>query len=302
MRVNWRISVAYLLGLFAAGILAIAAFYKAGDPGLFADQITAHRVTPESWSLPLAYFFVGLELVTAAAFVAFIWPRVVFAGTILLMLGFIGVTAWAWAHGNAEGCGCFGRLVDRGPREVIIEDALVVLTSAVAFLLLRGFRMRPWQWAVGVPLVAVALLLTVFGTVLPLDEAVVGIRPGTDLSDMALDGSRIPVDEGWLLLAIVGPECPACDEGIDSLKEVATNEAGPLVLAAFPGTRGEAQSWRMKRLPNFPVATSARLALRQYYRRLPTVFLLEDGIVRRAWWGRIPTAAEAIEARAASGI
>jgi len=300
MRVNWRVSIAYLLGLFAAGILAIAAFYKAGDPAFFAEQITAHKVTPESWSIYLAYFFVGLELVTAAAFVAFIWPRLVFAGTIGLMLGFIGVTAWAWAHGNAEGCGCFGRLVDRGPLEVIIEDALVVLTSAVALILLRGFRMRRWQWALGGPLMVATLLLTVFGTSLPLDEAVVGIRPGTDLSDMALDGSRVPVDEGWVLLAIVGPECQPCDEGIESLKQVAAAQEGPQVLAVLPGSRGEAQTWRMKRLPNFPIATSAPLALRQYYRQLPTVFLLEDGIVRRAWWGRIPTAAEVLEAQAAS--
>lgn len=294
MTSTWRIVLAYILGLFAAAILSLAAFFKAGDPALFMDQITAHQVTPASWSPFLAYFFVGLELVTAAAFLAFVWPRLVFSGTILLMLGFIGVTAWAWAHGNAEGCGCFGRLIDRGPKEVIIEDTLVIVTSLIGLYLTRGFRTRRWQWAVAVPLMTVALILTIFGTALPLDEVVVGIRPGSDLSDMAVEGAREPVDQGRVLIALVGPECPACAEGIPELKEVASSAGGPQVLAVFPGTRGEAQAWRMKHLPNFAVATAPERILRQYYRALPAVFLLEDGIVQQTWWNRVPEAAEVL--------
>ncbi len=297
MTSTWRIVVAYILGLFPAAVLAVAAFFKAGDPALFMEQITAHQVTPASWSPFLAYFFVGLELVTAAAFLAFVWPRLVFSGTILLMLGFIGVTAWAWAHGNAEECGCFGRMIDRGPQEVIVKDTLVIVASLIGLYLVRGFRTRRWQWAVAAPLLAVALGLTVFGTALPLDALVVGIGPGSDLSDMAVEGAAgVPIDRGRVLLALVGPACPACDEGIPELKQVASAPDGPQVLAVFPGTRGEATAWRMKHLPNFPVGTSPERVLRQYYRALPAVFLLEDGIVQATWWHRVPEATEVLAA------
>ncbi|MCK4305679.1 MAG: hypothetical protein KAY24_15685 [Candidatus Eisenbacteria sp.] len=291
-----RTPAAYLLGLFAAAILAIAAFHKAADPGLFVDQITAHKVTPAAWSPAIAYFFVAAELLIAAAFVAFIWPRLVFAGTILMMLGFIGVTAWAWAHGNAETCGCFGRLVDRGPQEVIIEDSVVIVTSLLGLYLARGFRTRRRQWALAIPLMAVALALTIFGAAMPVDGIVVGIGPGHDLSDMALQGVRIPLDEGWILLAIIGPDCPKCDQGVASLKQVVTRKMGPKVVAAYPGTSGEAQAWRMKHLPSFPVASSPERILRQYYRQVPATFMMEDGIVRKVWWNEIPTPEQVAEA------
>ncbi len=301
MNATWRHIAAYLLGLVAAGALATAAFHKAGDPILFMDQISAHQVTPASWSPVLAYFFIALELVTAAAFVVFIWPRLVFTGTILLMVGFIVVTAIAWSHGSIEDCGCFGRLVERGPKTVIIEDVIVIALAALGFYLARGFRTRRRQWFLVAPLVLIALALTLFGTALPIDGIVVDISPGTDLSDMTLLGARAPVDSGLVLVALIGPECPACESGIDHLKQVVVEEIVPHVVAAYPGNRGEAQAWRLKHRPNFPVATSPERVLRQYYRKLPATFLLDDGTVRRVWWNRIPSSAEVAAALVSEG-
>jgi thiol-disulfide isomerase/thioredoxin len=288
----WPLILAYLFALFPAAVLIIAAFFKAGDPALFADQIGAHRVTPTAWSPWLAYLFVAAELGLAAALIAFVWPRVVFGLTIFLMLFFIGVTAWAWAHGNAEGCGCFGRLVDRGPRAVIIEDAIIVVTSVLGILLTRRARTRPWQWVLCGALLVPVLGLTAFGRSLPIDGIVVGIRPGTNLANMALDGPAPALEEGRVLLALVGPECAACDAGVPGLKEIADAEGRPQVLAVYAGKPGAAQAWRLTHLPNFPVAWASEKVLRQYHRRLPVTFLLDHGIVRRVWWNRIPNAGE----------
>jgi thiol-disulfide isomerase/thioredoxin len=293
---RWRAVAAHLLALIPAVVLILAAFLKAGDPGLFAEQITAHRVTPASWSPFLAYAFVAGELALAAALLAFVRPRVVFGLTILLMLGFIGVTAWAWAHGNAESCGCFGRLGDRGPGEVIRDDAILIVLSAAGLWLARGVRTRRRQWvALGVLLVPV-ITLTVFGSSLPLDGVVVGIRPGTSLADLALEGPAPALEEGSVLLVLIGPDCPACEAGVPALKQLAGSAGAPKVLAAFSGAPSAAQVWRLKHLPNFPVAAASPRVLRQYYRRLPATFRLENGIVRQVWWNRIP-AAEEVRAR-----
>lgn len=291
MKLSRKTLIAYLLGLSVAFIWGIASFYKAGDPGLFFEQITAHKVTPASWSPFIAYFFIVVELLAAAAFVAFIWPRLVFAGSILMMLGFIGVTAWAWAHGNADDCGCFGRLVQRGPQAVIIEDAIVIVISAVGIYLTRGFKTKRWQWLIALPLMALAALLTIFGPTLPIDGLIVDIGPGSDLSDMALEGSPIALAEGVVLLTLIGPDCPVCDDGISALKQIVAATGAPQVLAAFGGTRGEAQAWRMKNranLPNFPIATASPRVLKQFYRRLPATFLLDQGKVVQTWWDGIP--------------
>ncbi len=309
MRFKHRIPAAYLLGLLVAGILAVAAFSKAGDPALFAEQITAHGVTPPSWSPFIAYFFIAVELLAATGFLVFIWPRLVFCGTILMMLVFIVVTALAWSMGNTEGCGCFGRLVERGPQAVIIEDVIVILASLLALWLLRsparerpfgrwlagGVRVPARRWLIAAPLILAAGVLTVFGRALPIDSIVVGLKPGDDLSDLALSGLRFPLDEGWVLVALVGPDCPACDAGVPALKEAAAQAEDLRVVAAHPGVANDAQAWRLRHLPNFPVAYQTPRALRQYYRALPATFLLRDGVIQRVWWGRIPSAAEVIE-------
>lgn len=289
---TWRVAIAYLLALYPAVVLIVAAFFKAGDPALFADQITAHRVTPAAWSPWLAYVLVGAELGLAAALIAFVWPRAAFGLTIFLMVFFIVVTAWAWLHGHAEGCGCFGRLVDRSPGAVILEDGIIVVTSIVGLLLTRGVRTRAWQWIVFAALALPALGLTAFGRSLPLDGIIVGVRPGTSLANMALDGPAPPLEEGRVLLALVGSDCPACDGGVPQLKEAAARDDAPVVVAVHAGAAGAAQVWRLRHLPNFRVAWASEKVLRQYYRRLPVTFLLENGVVQRVWWDRIPRADE----------
>jgi len=288
MKSNWQITVAYALTLFAAGVLIVASFFKAGDPELFAQQITAHQVTPAAWSPLLAYFFIAAELALAAALIAFVRPRIALGLNILMMLGFIGVTAWAWAHGNAEDCGCFGRLIERGPRDVIIEDTIVIISSLAALFLLKGFRTRPWQWTVFALLLVPVLVLVGFGPSLPIDGIVVGIKPGTDLSDMAIAGLRSPIDEGRVLIALVDPDREGGEEQAAALKQIAGEELATQVIAVCPGNMSRAQKWRLQHLPNFPVACASPRALRQYYRQLPVTFLLNDGMVEAVWWNRIP--------------
>ena len=151
-------------------------------------------------------------------------------------------------------------------------------------------------------LVLLAVLLTIFGPALPVDQIVVGIGPGTDLSDMALQGARLSLDEGWVLLVLVGPECPECDAGIRALKPLVSQAEELQIMAAFAGDRGSAQAWRMKVLPNFPVANASERVMRQYYRRLPAAFLLQDGTVHSVWWNRVPRPDEILAALpAASG-
>ncbi len=283
-----RLVLLYILALIPAAVLAIAAFFKAGDPQMFAEQITLHHVTPASWSPWLAYLFVGAELVLAAALLTLVVPRLVFAVNIVLMLGFIGVTAWAWAHGTIEGCGCFGRLVDRTPLETIVEDAIIVVASIFGIMLAKGFRTRRWQWAAFCVLLIPALVLTAFGSSLPIDGLVVGIRPGTNLSNMAIEGAPFDLAEGGVLLVVFDPQAGLEDDALERLRTVASREEGPRVLAVAVGSCADALKWRLRNRPNFAVAWASDRVMRQYYRRLPVVFLLDDGIVQRVWWSGVP--------------
>lgn len=289
-RTRW--TIAWVLSLVPAGVLIYAAVEKGLDPRLFADQITAHKVTPASWSAPLAYFFISLEMILAFALAFRLRPRLAHGGFIALMLAFIGVTAWAWAHGNTRDCGCFGRAISRGPRGVIVEDGALIVLSLVTILLWRGFRAPRWSLTATAILAVPALVFAALGARLPADSLVTGVRPGTDLSDAAIEDLRVPQSEGTALMVLVDDGCAPCEKGVPLLNEIARARRDVNVFAVYGGTRQDAVAWRLRLLPSFPVAHASARAMRAYYRALPAAFLLRDGRVVRAFWGRIPTLQE----------
>ncbi|MBD3335389.1 MAG: hypothetical protein GF355_07715 [Candidatus Eisenbacteria bacterium] len=290
---QWRGLLAYVLGLIPAAALFSAGVIKGADPALFAQQIGDHGLSPESWSPVLAYVFVAVELLLGLALVLWVMPRTSLLLAMGLLVFFIVVTAAAWAMGRGEACGCFGRLASRGPAEVIQEDLLLLLPAAVSFLLVRRRRGRASsrRRVLFVLLALAALGYTAAGGFLPLDGLATGLSPGSDLSDMAVEGLRTPLERGRVLVVLAEPECSSCLEALPQLSEIARGEAARVVYV-IQGTAREASGWRLEHLPPFAVAHASEKVLRQYYRRLPAAFLVEDGILRRTYWGRLPAPAD----------
>jgi uncharacterized membrane protein YphA (DoxX/SURF4 family) len=287
-----RAAFGWLLGLAPAGVVLYAGVMKGLDPLLFAEQIAAHKVTPAAWSPALAYAFIAIELILGIALLLRLWPRWTHAAFNALMLGFIAVTAIAWGSGNARECGCFGRAAARGPQAVIIEDAALILVSLTSMRLLWKTRTPLRSAVVGIAFIPLALAFTALGARLPADSLVTGVRVGKDLSDMPIDDLRTPHTQGWSLLVLLDSDCAPCAEAVPRLTGLARERKDLAVAAVFSGTRQEAMAWRLKHLPGFPVAHASPRALRAYYRTFPTVFLLRDGRVVRAWWNRIPDGTE----------
>ncbi|MDM7916927.1 MAG: MauE/DoxX family redox-associated membrane protein [Candidatus Eisenbacteria bacterium] len=296
MKAKTRITLGWLLGLVPAAILLYAALLKGLDPRLFADQITAHRVTPAAWSAFLAPVVVFLEIAIGLALALRLWPRFTHFAFLAMMIGFIAITAYAWSQGNAKECGCFGRAVGRGPTAVLVQDSLLIVVSLVAMRLERGARTSARLVAAGAVLLLPSLAFSIFGGKMPAQSLVTGIRSGSSLADLPIEDLRRPHTEGWALLLLVGPDCPACREGLPDLSALARNRKDVAVAAVYSGPRQEAMAWRLENLPAFPVAHASARALRAYYRELPTAFLSKDGALVQAWWGRLPHGAE-VEAK-----
>ena len=284
-----------LLVAAALGLVAVwgsAAFLKALDVPAFADQVTAHKITPAAWSGTLAFLLIVFEGLLAIAHLTFFRPRLAFAASAGLLLFFIGVTGWAWAHGNTEGCGCFGRLAARSPKDVILEDGLFVLLAAVGWWAagaIKAPRRAPLFFAVLAPL---ALILPFVGAKIPADALVTTLNPGTDLHLLAADDLPGPLNDGPQLLVFLSDSCAACDAGLPNLADLAGRDDAPSVIGIFAGSRRDARAWGLVHVPPFPLASGPVKVLRQYYRRLPVTVLLKEGVVTQVWRNRVPTWAD----------
>jgi uncharacterized membrane protein YphA (DoxX/SURF4 family) len=290
----WRI-LAALVTLYLGGMLLYAALVKAADPALFTEEIRGYKVFPALAGFG-AYAFLWIEITLGVLLITGVVPRPALLGLALLMLFFIGVTGWAWAHGNASACGCFGRLAARPPGEVILED------SAFTLLAIGASWPSPWMRRSRVAWLATALFLPVLlaspwvAPRLPVDSLVTPLRPGADLENLAADDLKVPLGEGQVFVALLGDDCQACVDALPGMEALGRNGRAPLIEGIFAGDRARKRAWALKHVPPFPVAHSPEKSLRQYYRRLPVFFLLEDGKVRRIWWDRMPDPAEVLNA------
>ena len=290
---RWLSVLGSLSGIALGLLFVVAALIKSADPALFASQISGYELTPESWSSFLAYFLILLELVLGASVILQVSPRIGTTALILVLLFFIGATAIAWSQGNVKQCGCFGRASSRGPLGVILEDTLFIVLGIAALRWgkpLPGLRKR---WIAFLLLVPALVALPWIGPRLPVDRWVTPIGPGADLSNIAIDGLKKPVQEGRVLLAMYGQDCPACVESLPLLDEVAREEKEKVqVVAVLAGDQRAARAFRIEHVPSFPIGYSPETVLRQYYRQVPVFVLLEDGVVKKAWWRKPPERGE----------
>ncbi|MCC7143111.1 MAG: hypothetical protein IT349_13500 [Candidatus Eisenbacteria bacterium] len=283
----WR-RLAPLGGMAVGGVYLAAALIKGLDPGLFVQQVRDYQILPSALAPAAAYGFLVIEGLLGLALLLRVWTRGALLLGAALMLLFIGATGWAWAHGNASSCGCFGRLASRGPGAVILEDALFVALLALSWAGYRPAVPPSWRVRLALGLSPLALLYPWVGPRLPLDSVATGVGPETSLADLAADDLKFPLDQGRVLVALVGKDCPRCDLALPGLGAIAGLEGGPRVTAIFAGDRKEKFEWRNEHVPPFPVAHAPAKTLRQYHRKLPVIFLLDGGKVQKVWWRGVP--------------
>jgi hypothetical protein len=289
------------LARIALGIvLLIASLVKAADLPLFAEQIAGYQILPVLAPF-LARAFVVIELVLAAGLLSGWRPRWSLTATAALMLLFIVVVVYAWTQGYEGACGCFGTRGSRGPLGVVLEDSLFI---ALAVIGLRGLRhvsgRRPWQAGAVVAGLVVGLVAPLVAGTLPIDGFVTDARPGQPFDKIVLEGFSGDPEQGTYLFALLDPTDPASANAVSSLDElVEQTDGSPTVVGVIQGTNDDLVGFMFEHDPFFELAHVPRAGLRRFYRELPVYLLVEDGVIRRAWFERVPEAT-ALQARSST--
>lgn len=297
------ILVGHLCRLGLAGVFLLAVATKIFDPGSFVETIAAYGVTPAGWAAWQAPFFLMVETALGLALLVNVRPRLTLIGTGLLLAFFIVVIAIAVSRGFTGGCGCFGGAGTRTPQDTMIEDVLFLLAVGVAYLGMRarnGFRWRgrhPWQMAAVALGLMLGLLLPLVGPQLPMPAWSTPSHAGGHLSHVVIQEYDGKIDEGNHLFAILRPGHEGSVAAVDPLNALVGEEGVPSVVGVFEGTNEEMIEFLFEHGPAFDgLGHSSRTQLRPYYRRLPVVLGVRDGVIVGAWHESVPSVEEVREA------
>jgi len=285
--------IAHLARIALGAVYLLAAATKAPHPTLFAEQIAEYGITPEAWSIWQAPLFIVLEFALGAALIANFRPRLTIPFGTALMVFFIGVLTVAMANGYDGSCGCFGGASTRGPVDALLEDVVFLAAGVVAWLGMRldgGFARRGrsrWQAAVAVLGLALGIAAYVVGPRLPLAKLATAGRAGAAFDHIIVEELDMDLTRGEYLVAILDPAAEASVEAVQPLNALVGE--GPPVVGVFEGDNEQMVSFLFEHYPAFDgMGHAPHVATRRFYRRLPVVLALRDGIIEEAWHERVP--------------
>lgn len=293
--------------LVLGGVLLVAAWTKAIDPAAFAEQIGGLGLDRPLGAWPTALLVVALEVGLGLALVLDVRRPIVLVPASLLVALFLALTGWEWwrdAHGlvdPAAGCGCFGNLVDRTPKQAFFQDlAMLVPALVLAWLGLR--RDVPRQgWRMAGALVA-ALASAGFAAKapdLPLDDLATRLRPGVDTAAICVgaEGSderaclsdivpELAAGRHWVILTQL--ETSRFVDSIEALNRAVLRGTAADVWVVSPASIDQIQTFLWDWGPAFEVRQAPQSLLRSLYRRLPRSFEVRDGRVTATFDGLPP--------------
>jgi putative oxidoreductase len=293
--------IARLLIIGVALVFVVAAGLKALDPAAFAGQIRQYQILPALASVA-AWSLIVAEFMLAAALILNLHPRVMPLLAMLLLLGFIAVTAYGMVTGITDGCGCFGALVHRSPWEVIGEDAVMIAVLFAGWLLLR--REKPaggrWKyvWTVGAGLLALAL--AALSPVLPVDDLTTQLRAGARFDSWPVMHLPVELQKGERVVFLFSTRGDGAAADVARMNTIAQDARVPSAVGLIIDGPEQLTTLMFQFAPAFPVGALEPRFARALYRTLPRTFILRDGTVRRVWTG-IPTADEVAAAVTAAG-
>jgi len=123
-----------LFRVIVGGVFIWAGALKIADPLGFAQSIKNYQVVSPPLALLIAVVLPWVEVLSGAFLIIGVFKRSSALLISLLLIGFIGLVAFALARGIDTSCGCFGSLSRRADLSLILTDAvLLVFTLSVFF-------------------------------------------------------------------------------------------------------------------------------------------------------------------------
>ena len=116
-------------------IFILSASLKALDFTAFAVQVSFYGIVREPLLVrTIAAGLIGLEAALGIALIVNLaLRRVTLPAMLVMLIGFTGLLAWAWAFRDIKNCGCFGRFLPMGPGESMLKNMVMIALALWAW-------------------------------------------------------------------------------------------------------------------------------------------------------------------------
>ena len=233
-------------------------------------------------------------------------PRLCLPVATVLMAAFTALTAKAWHMGASIDCGCFGALVERGPKEATIEDSVMLAVLLFAWWgMRRSASAAPasgppnWWGTGGAPVWPLASRIALGSLVVGL--AVGGMRffpelerisqsdlkSGVRLSGLALKGVDADLMQGEYLIELFSPTCVHCKNAVPKMNVLAQDPQLPrlIALTSFAQDAPQVIDFKKQLQPRFDIATISLTDFRRltFGHGYPRLAYIADGVVQQVW-------------------
>ena len=268
-------------------VFIVSAVLKIFDMDQFEIYIYSYHFFSLNFSLLVARAAIIVELVLGIGLVSNCFHKLMWWGSVLMLLGYTLLLFYALYLGRTDNCHCFGDYLRFNPWQSIIKNGVLLGLFALIY------RMKGWsfnhQW---LALVAVALVCTatVFA-VNPPDTFTAASKPSQELQVEALQEAlqQPPLDDfdltnGKKVIGIFSSSCEYCRMAAHKLSLMQSYYGFPAeeVLYVFMGTEeGVERFFEESESARYPyvIYEDVRTLLTITQGNFPIVVLLENGEV-----------------------
>lgn len=272
-----------LLGL----LFVVSAVLKIVDMDPFEIYVYSYGFFSLNVSLVVARLAIVLELVLGIALILNWFHKLIWWGSLLMLLGYTGLMVYALLQGRTDHCHCFGDILRFDPLQSLIKNLVLLLWLALLYPLKgRGFRGQ-WLALLGLSLACVCAVFVVSPPDFLLHSESEGRqvdpeRLETMLRQPPLAAQRL--DEGKKVVGVFSAGCALCRMTARKLSLMQAFHGFPEqdVCFVFMGKEADVEAFYEAAESakfHFVVMDNPLPLLKLVDGKFPTVLLLEEGRV-----------------------
>jgi len=289
-------------------IFLLTGIAKVLEPWKFIQHVSQLRLLKVKLITPVSLTFTAIEVALGVALIMNVAPFIIIPTSIVLLIGFSILTYWSTSTKRTEDCGCYNGWLQITPAQSILLN-LVYTTGLILTLAWLGYHeghqgntASTWQWL----LLLAALIISGVLANASLKYLKENGRPYLDLSPILEQQlwqiqwlgeditqlHQLMSDVKIKILVFLTPGCPLCQNWLEMLKIIHSQERLPDVLVIVDILDSdEKQKFVSDYALDFPVISMVG----EQYPKLginvvPTAVVLQSGVIQHKWLGGQPLA------------